>query len=184
MTDEKPKAGRPSPKKNYDKHPLTQERVDMFLEVLAETGSKTAAARAASPGLTGSRAGYSTFRHEWERDPAFKEAVDAAYDSYLGKLNHEIHNRAFTPTSRPIFSNGERVGEELKYDNQLLIRVAKRHEPDKWGDRQQVEHTGQINCGVMVIGALPASEEEWEDQYAKAIPAECEEKEDHDDETD
>lgn len=167
MSKEKHKGGRPAPDKRLNRisYPLTAERLRVFLTVLAETGSKMAAARAATPWSTGQQGGYHAFRKEWKNNPEFKEAVDEAYDSFLGRMNNEIVTRAFEPTKRPIFSQGEHVADELKYDNQLLMRVAQRHEPSKWNPKQQVEHTGQITHGVMVVGALPATDEEWEEKY-------------------
>lgn len=175
----KKKMGRPTfAGMNRISCPITKERVERFLTVLAETGSKMAAARAATPWSTGQKGGYDTFRKYWERDEEFKEAVDDAYNSFLGRMNNAIVQRAFEPTLRPIFSQGEHVADEEKFDNQLLMRVAVRHQPEHWSPKQQIEHKGQITHGVMVVGALPATDEEWEEKYSrdqKAIDVESQE---------
>ena len=58
---------------------VTEARKEIFLRVLGETGSRAAAAAAASPhtdGGKGLRPGYETFRDLCKRDPEFALAVE------------------------------------------------------------------------------------------------------------
>ena len=93
---------------------VTEARKEIFLHVLGETGSRTAAAAAASPhtdGGTGQRPGYERFRDLWKRDPEFALAVEQAEAKALGRVEAEIVNRAFTLDERPIFDRqGKRIG--------------------------------------------------------------------------
>jgi hypothetical protein len=138
--------------------------------VLTEIGSVTAAAAAATPWSKTKASAYSTFQKEIKQNPEFAEAVKEAKAIFLGAMNTEIVRRAMEPTERPIVSQGEVVATELKYDNNLLLRLAQRHQPDKWGTKQEVKHTGQINHGVMVVGAVVESAEDWSEKYGGDQP--------------
>ena len=109
---------------------ITQARKDVFLSVLGETGSRAAAAAAASPhtdGGKGLRPGYETFRDLCKRDPEFALAVEQAEAKALGRVEAEIVNRAFTLDERPIFDlRGNRIGTQTSSNasNQMLLRLA------------------------------------------------------------
>ena len=80
---------------------VTEARKEIFLHVLGETGSRTAAAAAASPhtdGGTGQRPGYERFRDLWKRDPEFALAVEQAEAKALGRVEGEIVTEYFGMT--------------------------------------------------------------------------------------
>ena len=84
---------------------ITQARKDVFLSVLGETGSRAAAAAAASPhtdGGNGQRPGYETFRDLWKRDPEFALAVEQAEAKALGRVETPARSvTGKTPGNRP-----------------------------------------------------------------------------------
>lgn len=129
---------------------ITQARKDVFLSVLGETGSRAAAAAAASPhtdGGKGLRPGYETFRDLCKRDPEFALAVEQAEAKALGRVEAEIVNRAFTLDERPIFDRqGNRIGTQTSSNasNQMLLRLAERLAPDVWARRSRTELEGHI----------------------------------------
>lgn len=168
----KPNIGRPKQDVRLQRvqRPLTRERLELFLQVLTETGSMTAAAREATPWSKTESGGLATFHKEMKCNPEFKEAVEEAKDIFVGAMNEEIVRRAFEPTERPIVSQGEVIATELKYDNNLLMRVAQRHQPDKWNPKHELKHSGQVNHGVMVVGAIEQSTEDWEEKYGGDQP--------------
>ena len=150
--------------------PMTRERVIIFLRELELTGSFAAAGRAASPHLKGGGSG--AFHTLMKADPAFREAVEETLDRCKGRVEREIMRRAFTPQRRPVVSQGAVLGYEDRYDNTLLLKVARKLDPEAWGEKQQVQHTGSIavRAGVMVVpGTL--TEDEYEQKYGRpALP--------------
>jgi hypothetical protein len=129
---------------------ITQERRGVFLKVLAETGSRSAAAAAASPHLDGGggdRPGYESFRDLWKRDPEFLLDVQRAETQALGRVESEIAKRAFTLDERPIFDRqGNKIGiqTDSRPANQMLLRLAERLAPQTWQQRKHHEIEGKI----------------------------------------
>ena len=129
---------------------MTEDRRQVFLKVLAETGSRSAAAAAASPHLDGGdgdRPGYESFRDLWKRDPAFALEVQRAESQALGRVESEIAKRAFTLDERPIFDRqGNRIGTQTdsRPANQMLLRLAERLAPQTWQQRKHHEIDGKI----------------------------------------
>ena len=129
---------------------VTEARKEIFLRVLSETGSRAAAAAAASPhpdGGNGQRPGYETFRDLWKRDPEFALAVEQAEAKALGRVEAEIVNRAFTLDERPIFDRqGKRIGTQKSSNaaNQMLLRLAERLAPETWARRSKTEVQGHL----------------------------------------
>jgi hypothetical protein len=129
---------------------MTEERRRVFLKVLAETGSRSAAAAAASPHLdggSGDRPGYESFRDLWKRDPEFLLEVQSAETQALGRVESEIARRAFAPDERPIFDRqGNKIGVQVdsRPANQLLLRLAERLAPGTWAQRKHHEIEGKI----------------------------------------
>ncbi len=129
---------------------MTKERREIFLRVLAETGSRSAAAAAASPHLDGGdgdRPGYESFRDLWKRDPEFALEVQRAESTALGRVESEIAKRAFTLDERPIFDRaGNKIGVQTdsRPANQMLLRLAERLAPQTWQQRKHHEIDGKI----------------------------------------
>lgn len=129
---------------------MTKERREIFLQVLAETGSRSAAAAAASPHLDGGdgdRPGYESFRDLWKRDPEFALEVQRAESTALGRVESEIAKRAFTLDERPIFDRaGNKIGVQTdsRPANQMLLRLAERLAPQTWQQRKHHEIDGKI----------------------------------------
>jgi len=130
---------------------ITEERRQVFIRVLAETGSRSAAAAAASPHLDGgdgSRPGYESFRDLWKRDPKFALEVQRAESQALGRVESEIAKRAFTLDERPIFDRqGNKIGVQIdsRPANQMLLRLAERLAPQTWQQRKHHEIDGKIS---------------------------------------
>jgi hypothetical protein len=121
---------------------ITQARKDKFLEVLSDTGSIVAAARAASP--HSKRGARTTFEELADRDPEFRAQWENAINASLAKVETEVMRRAMTPTKRPIFSRGELVGEEDVYDNKLLLALARKMSPE-WRESKNLNVEGSVD---------------------------------------
>jgi len=130
---------------------MTEARKKVFLQVLAETGSRSAAAAAASPhtsGGRGGRPGYESFRDLWKRDPEFAVAIEKAEERALGRVEAEIAHRAFTLDERPIFDRqGNKIGvhTDSRPANQMLMRLAERLAPETWAQRKHHEVDGKVD---------------------------------------
>lgn len=126
---------------SHNHGPVTLERRDTFLRVLSETGSFTAAARAATPWGTGKLPGYRTWYDLCKRDPEFAEAVAEARAAALGRIEEEIVRRAFKPDERPILDrNGKVVAVALDHRNAnlMLLRAAEKLSPSDWAPKKNI----------------------------------------------
>lgn len=136
---------------------LTPKRKEVFLKVLAETGSVAAAASAATPWSRNKMGGYATFRDAARRDPEFDLAWKRAEEEALAKVETEIMRRAMTPSRRPVFSKGQLVAYTDEYDNRLLVTLARRLNPAAWTEKQRIEHQGSVehthHHGVILLSA-------------------------------
>lgn len=89
--------------------------------------------------------------YDWrDADPAFARAWDDALDEAADIMEREAHRRAVDGVDEPVYGSlgkGEGMGEVgtiRKYSDTLLIFLLKAARPEKYRDRQQVEHTGEI----------------------------------------
>lgn len=88
------------------------------------------------------------YRHR-EEDEAFAAAWDAALDEAVERLEYEMHRRAYEGTNKPVFYKGEMVAEMKEYSDTLAIFLAKAHRPDKYRDRSEVKHDGELNIRIV-----------------------------------
>jgi hypothetical protein len=145
----------------YNDVPMDEARKAIFLNTLAETGSPSAAAEAATPWSQAKDGGLSAFRALREGDPAFAQAWDRAQSSLLAKVETEITRRAFEPNVKAVYWNGEKIGEELTYDNKLLLRLARKLDPEGWSEQQKIKIDGKLSTQhnhTMDLSKLSADE--------------------------
>jgi hypothetical protein len=121
----------------------TPKKQAAFLDELALRGNvRDACAVAGVPRRTA---------YDWrDADPAFAAAWDTALDEAADVMEREAHRRAVDGTEEPVFGSmgqglgsGE-VGRITKYSDTLLIFLLKAARPEKYRERQQIEHTGEI----------------------------------------
>lgn len=126
---------------SHNHSPMTDERKETFLRVLSETGSFTAAARAATPWGTGKLPGYRTWYDLCKRDPEFAEAVAEARVAALGRIEEEIVRRAFKPDERPILDRTGKVvavATDHRNANLMLLRAAEKLSPGDWAPKKNI----------------------------------------------
>jgi hypothetical protein len=115
------------PRRTAQSH-LTPQRKAAFLAELARCGVATRAAKAASPGATGS--GIQTFRDERRRDESFRAAWDAAIEQHAGDLLAELYRRAKDGDQIPIQNaKGEVIGWRSVRSDKLLLEAVRAHVP-------------------------------------------------------
>lgn len=125
----------------------TRQRVrEKFLRELAKRGIVADACKIA-------KVGRATV-YKWREDDkefadAWKEAVDIAIDT----AEREAWRRAVEGVDKPLIG---RVGKDQdgvitvikEYSDSILLRVLSANRPEKWRERSQIEHTGEITQKV------------------------------------
>ena len=133
-------------------HKLTIGIVDpkkqKFLCYLAILGNRTRAAQAVPIACSAT--------WFWKRDD---EQFRARYDDAM-KMAAELHEnemfrRASEGVLEPVYQGGKMAGVVRKYSDTLLIFALKGAMPEKYADRQKVEHSGQVD----VVQRLRAARE-------------------------
>lgn len=139
------------------------QRRQIFLEVLARTGSMAAAASAATPLGKAGRTSRHTFQKLVKDDPVFADEVAIAKTRALARVEETIVGRAIDGWERPIYQMGKLVGTERCYDHKLLLAAAQALAPERWAAREKVEIEGQI--GLVAVPMAPASAGEWSEKH-------------------
>jgi hypothetical protein len=135
----------------YGQHPITYRRKKIFLDTLRQTGSVTAAARAATPHSRHRQGGLSTWLQLAQRDPDFSEAMQAAKDDALGRFEAEAVRRAVEGVERPIVSGGVVVVTERVYSDTLLTLKLRALAPEKYTERKNITLEGDVRVvGLMI----------------------------------
>jgi hypothetical protein len=95
--------------------------------------------------------------YEWrDADPEFAAQWNEALDTAIDAMEREAHRRAFEGVDEPVIGrvakdedgivtdgNGNRLYIK-KYSDSLATLLLKAHRPEKYRERQQIEHTGEI----------------------------------------
>jgi hypothetical protein len=77
----------------------------------------------------------------------YADTLGTAYRFHLAE--DELHRRAVEGNAKPVYQGKELVGHIQEYSDGLLALILKSGNPDKYADRQKVEHTGvQLNINV------------------------------------
>ncbi|MBK9588905.1 MAG: hypothetical protein IPO50_10180 [Sphingomonadales bacterium] len=107
----------------------TPERQVAFIEALAETACVVQAATAV--GMSATAAYHLRRRPEAQ---AFRLAWDAALDFGVRRLEDSALSRAIHGVARPVFFQGQQVGERRYYDERLTQFILRRRDPVRFGD--------------------------------------------------
>lgn len=130
-----------------------------FLEVFAESGLQTPAARAAGVQM-------STVRTWKIHDAKFAELFADAVDHSADLLEKEARRRAETGWDEPVFQGGKQVGVVHKYSDTLLALLLKGRRRDVFKDA--VELDGKLKTGPL-IDPRTSSDEELEARLVAAL---------------
>lgn len=119
-----------------------QRMREAFLAELRKRGNVSDAARVA-------RVGRSTV-YQWRgAEPDFAAAWDEAVEYAVDRMESEAYRRAVEGVDEPVFGrvgkdqDGE-VGVIRKYSDSLMQTLLKAHRPEKYRERQEVQHSGRI----------------------------------------
>lgn len=122
-----------SPRERHDG--WTPEKQIAFIDALGECGCVTEACERV--GLSPSTA----YRLRRRVDAySFRAAWDAALDYAIRRLSDAAFSRALHGVARPVWFQGEQVGERLYYDERLTMFLLRYRDPDTygaWRDRRE-----------------------------------------------
>lgn len=113
-----------------------------FISELAKRANVSDAAKAAAIDRTTA--------YRWRAaEPEFQARWDEAIETAIDAMEHEAHRRAFTGIKKPIVG---RVGKDQdgvitymqEYSDSLATLLLKAHRPEKYRERQEVQHTGKV----------------------------------------
>lgn len=113
----------------------TPKKLREFLELLAGNGNVSVSAEACNLNRR------ELYRRR-DDDAEFAEAWDAAMEEATDHLEAEARRRALEGWDEPVFWKGIESGVVRRYSDTLLIFLLKGSRPEKFRDRQQLEHTG------------------------------------------
>lgn len=120
-------------KRHLIRNPVTPEKLDAFIDALADAETVAGAAKIAK--LSKTRA------HEIKlADPAFAKRWEAAYDTGTEKLEAEAIRRGTMGVRKPVYQGGKLVGYVQDYSDTLLIFMLKARRPEVY--RERFEHSG------------------------------------------
>ena len=163
MTGEEPSRARP---RVVVSHPVTSEaRRAAFVAALAETGIVRLAAEAAGV--------HRGVAYRWRREDAdFREAWDAAREEASDALEAEAWRRAVAGVRRPVFWQGEEVGEVVEYSDRLLELLLKARRPDVFRERSTVTHEGAVEARPLVVDIFSPAVQDAARALEEALAAE------------
>lgn len=143
-------------------HPMTPDRIALFLKVYLESGGNFAeAARQCCPGAVSNthQPCYSSFKFLQKHNPEFKEACEVVLDEVRDAISAEIDRRGRLGWLEPVFQKGEQAVDAdgkpafiRRFDSKLLLARARALMPGEYGDRKEISITHHKGShGVMVI---------------------------------
>jgi hypothetical protein len=95
-------------------------------------------------GRAASEAGvHRTTVYDWlKSDPEFAADVETAEKAVLERMEEEADRRAIQGMRKPVFYRGDVCGHVQEYSDNLLMFRMKALAPEKYRDRQSIEHSG------------------------------------------
>ena len=119
----------PVPARRPRRDGWTVERQEAFLKALANCGCVTHACRAV--GMSRESA-YNLYNRE--SAVAFRRGWETALDCSLRMVEDEAWSRAIRGVARPVFYQGEQVGEYRHFDERLTMFLLRFRRPHRYAD--------------------------------------------------
>jgi len=101
--------------------------------------------------------------YQWRQDhPEFATAWEQAVETAIDRLEQEAWRRACEGVEKPVYQGGELVGHMQEYSNTLTIFLLKANRPEKYRERYEIQHGGDVNINVevreMVVRTRPEAQ--------------------------
>ncbi len=131
----------------------TAKRQAKFLTEYIRTGTILHAALAAKI--------HRKTHYKWLEGKRYAIAFAEAEELAIQELEREARRRALEGVSEPVgFWRGKASEYVKRYSDTLLIFLLKGHRPEKYRERQEIEHKGQIVSKVTIQTVDPDKAEE------------------------
>ncbi len=104
----------------------------------------------------------------------FREMWEAILDFRLQARQDDIEDamftRAITGVKKGVWYKGRLMGHEKVYSDGLLTTMAKAEMPEKYRERTQVDHSGEVGIGLNML-VVPAVQtvDDWSKNHGKGI---------------
>lgn len=83
--------------------------------------------------------------YDWMKaDPEYVEAAKSAFKEAGDILEAEARRRAVEGVAEPVFYQGQAIGAVRKYSDVLLIFLLKGVKPEKFRERHEHKHEGEV----------------------------------------
>lgn len=89
--------------------------------------------------------------YEWIKNPDYKKQFEEAEIKVANLLEDEAIRRAKEGWDEPVFYAGQQCGVIRKYSDTLLIFILKGLKPEKYRERYDHEHSGNITHNIKII---------------------------------
>ncbi len=122
----------------------TPQKDGKFFAALAKGIPVSTAAQSVGYGRT------MVYEHR-EKDELFCERWDDAIAIAIERLEAEADRRAVEGIEDPVFYQGEQCGTVRKFSDTLLMFRLKALAPDRYRERAQIDHSGEINGRHTVV---------------------------------
>ena len=97
---------------------------------------------------------------------AWDEALEIGDQIKVSLHEREADRRAIDGWDEPVFYEGRLCGYKRRYSDGLLIARLKSLAPEKYADRSNVNHSGNIDTGLIVVGKPAADDDEWHAKHS------------------
>lgn len=108
----------------------------------------------------------STPYHWATDDPEFKAAWDVAEQEAIDRLEAEAWRRAVDGVEEYVTSGGRLLRDDdgspllqRRHSDTLMTTLLKAHRPEKYKERREVEHSGEIRTIQGLLSDLPEAED-------------------------
>lgn len=127
-----------------------------FLNEFRQSGNLTEAAR---------RAGvHRSTPYRWaEWDSDFKVLMEQAENEAVDRIELVAHNLATGKYMRMVVSAGKVLGEEAIYSEKMIEMLLRARRPERYNQKQQIEHSGSLRSIQELLIGIPAGEEDHSD---------------------
>ncbi len=160
-----------SPRERHDG--WTPDKQVAFIDALAESGCVTEACERVG------QAPSTAYRLRRRPDAySFRAAWDAALDHAIRRLSDAAFSRALHGVARPVFFQGEQVGERRFYDERLTMFLLRYRDPDAygaWRDRREPRRRPDAQAIELGRWTNHVAEDAWDTDAGIAVDREREE---------
>jgi hypothetical protein len=95
--------------------------------------------------------------YAWMEDPTYKAAFSEVEGEICDGIEEEMYRRAIEGVEEPVFgalghnSGTGEIGTIRKYSDTMLAMIAKGAMPEKYRERQSIEHSGKIDGNRVIL---------------------------------